>query len=93
MGQPDRLITPHSLFEALGATVQARHSAYRELFRNHLALALIDKIRAPPTSSLRERYRGQTTSEKRGHIPIPLQATAIAVNAQREHGSILELSA
>lgn len=46
LGQPDGSITPHPLFEALGATVRERHAAYRELFRDHLAPTLIDQIRS-----------------------------------------------
>lgn len=36
LGQPDKLVSEHESYRALGASRQARCHAYRELFRHHL---------------------------------------------------------
>jgi putative transposase len=45
LGQPDGLLTPHSLYLALGRTEQQRQDAYRTLFRTHLDTDAISDIR------------------------------------------------
>ena len=40
------LVTPHRLYEALGADPAARQAAYRELFRDNLEPGLVDAIRS-----------------------------------------------
>ena len=45
LGQTDRRITAHPLYESLGLTVKARQAAYRALFRSELDAAAIDDIR------------------------------------------------
>ena len=45
LGQTDSLLTPHSLYLAIGQTDKARQADYRALFRAHLDSAAIDDIR------------------------------------------------
>ena len=45
LGQSNERLTPHPVYHALGATAQARQSAYRALFRASLDQAAIDDIR------------------------------------------------
>ena len=45
LGQADARLTKHSVYEALGTTDSARHSAYRALFRVGLDMAAINDIR------------------------------------------------
>ncbi len=45
LGQTDSLLTPHSLYLAIGQTDKARQANYRALFRAHLDSAAIDDIR------------------------------------------------
>lgn len=44
-GEPDSLLKPHSLYQALGKDAASRAAAYRELFRYELELGLVDEIR------------------------------------------------
>ena len=44
-GEANGLVTPHSLYEALGADHTTRQAAYRELFRGELEPGLVDAIR------------------------------------------------
>lgn len=44
-GEAGDLLTPHPLYEALGARREERQAAYRELFRNELDPGLVDEIR------------------------------------------------
>ncbi len=44
-GDENSLVTQHSLYRRLGRTVDARQSAYRQLFRSQLAKADVDAIR------------------------------------------------
>ncbi len=44
-GNPDVLITPHSLYRSLGRTDDDRQSAYRQLFRAQISRADVDAIR------------------------------------------------
>jgi putative transposase len=44
-GEPDGLVTPHMLFEALGPTAEMQQAAYRELFGCALEPGLVDEIR------------------------------------------------
>lgn len=45
LGQADVMVTPHSLYQALGRTGTERQAAYRALFRAHLDRDAIDDIR------------------------------------------------
>lgn len=45
LGQPSTILTPHSLYLALGKDVAARQMAYRALFRTQLDKAAVDDIR------------------------------------------------
>jgi putative transposase len=44
-GAEDGMITPHPLYEALGADAASRQAAYRALFRFQLDVGLVDEIR------------------------------------------------
>ena len=44
-GEPDALVQPHPLYDALGGDASARQAAYREMFRYELEPGLIDEIR------------------------------------------------
>ncbi len=45
-GEPNILLTPHLLYAQLGADVQERQEAYRELFRYELDPGVVDAIRS-----------------------------------------------
>lgn len=45
-GEAGGLITPHSLYMALGEGAESRQAAYRELFRYELDPGMVDEIRA-----------------------------------------------
>jgi len=45
LGQPAQLWTPHELYTALGRTYDEQAMVYRELFRGHMDMALLTKIR------------------------------------------------
>ena len=45
LGQPQVILTPHPLYDALGATDKRRQAAYRSLFRAQLDQAAIDDLR------------------------------------------------
>lgn len=51
LGRAEALITPHSLYAALGDSDKARQSTYRALFRPHLDQAAIDDIRLAVSQS------------------------------------------
>ena len=44
-GEPDALVTPYSLYDALGPSPQVRRKAYRELFRHVIEPASLESIR------------------------------------------------
>jgi putative transposase len=45
LGQPNAIITPHPLYQALGTTDDQRQNVYRELFRAQLDNEAINDIR------------------------------------------------
>lgn len=45
-GEANELLTPHPLYLSLGHTDDARHTAYRELFRHELDPGMVDRIRS-----------------------------------------------
>jgi putative transposase len=45
-GEADVLLSPHSLYQALGLDAPSRQAAYRELFRYELDPGLVDEIRS-----------------------------------------------
>ncbi|MFC1774458.1 transposase [Pseudomonadota bacterium] len=45
-GHPDRAVTPHNLYQALGNHIQTRQHAYRELFHSTLDQEQVHDIRA-----------------------------------------------
>lgn len=45
LGTTDNLVTPHPLYRALGASAEARHATYRELFSAHLDPDTLKAIR------------------------------------------------
>ena len=45
LGQADALLTPHSLYVALGATAEERQAAYRALFDAHMDAKTLDEVR------------------------------------------------
>jgi putative transposase len=50
-GDPDTLLTSHSLFLAMGSSIEERCKRYRELFRNHLEPGFVDEIRKATNSN------------------------------------------
>lgn len=44
-GKPDKLVTDHALYRALGKTDAERQSAYRGLFKAHLSQGALEEIR------------------------------------------------
>jgi putative transposase len=44
-GEPDALITPHPLYDALGPNSVDRQAAYRALFREHVEPQTLDRLR------------------------------------------------
>jgi putative transposase len=46
MGHASEVLQPHEVYRSLGATLPARHSAYRDLFQQALDQALLNDIRA-----------------------------------------------
>jgi putative transposase len=45
LGQPNSLITPHYLYEALGADAAQRQTAYQALFNAHIDDKALDEVR------------------------------------------------
>lgn len=45
LGKTSALCTPHALYEALGNCKETRQQAYRELFKHHVDIKLIEDIR------------------------------------------------
>ena len=45
-GEANPLLTPHPLYLSLGHSDDARHTAYRELFRHELDPGMVDRIRS-----------------------------------------------
>ena len=45
-GEVSAIVQPHTQYKLLGSTIQARQSAYRELFRYHLNPGIVDEIRS-----------------------------------------------
>jgi putative transposase len=45
-GKEDKLLTPHETYMALGRTLEKRGEAYRELFKAHLDIGMLDAINA-----------------------------------------------
>ena len=46
LGDNDKLLTPHPLFVALGASVDERQAAYRALFETHFDEKTLEEVRA-----------------------------------------------
>jgi hypothetical protein len=76
-GEPSELVSPHALYQALGADGAARRIAYRELARHALAPGLVDAIRLAMNGNyalgntrfgeqLRTRWDAEPNREKRG---------------------------
>jgi len=64
-GEPDALVTPHTLFEALGSNAELRQAAYRELFRYALEPGLVDEIRRATNGNFalgNERFTAEVAS-------------------------------
>lgn len=51
-GEANSLITPHSVYQALGTDETQRQAAYRELFRYQLDQGLVDEIRVSTNGDL-----------------------------------------
>lgn len=92
-GSSDPLVTPHSLYLALGRDAEGRQAAYRELFRHHLETDVLSDIRiavqqSQPVGSTRffdtiERMTGQRREPKsRGHPRRKTSATAEPVSTE-----------
>ncbi len=45
LGEPDKLITPHELYDALGKSSNNRQAAYTDLFKEKIAIETLDEIR------------------------------------------------
>lgn len=45
LGKADKLVTPHALYQRLGATEEERQHAYRELFQYHIDNGTLEDIR------------------------------------------------
>jgi putative transposase len=45
LGRPDPLLTAHAEYRRLGTSAEKRRTAYRQLFRNHIAQKTLDEIR------------------------------------------------
>ena len=45
MGESDRLITPHEMYDALGKSLINRQTAYKGLFKENIAFKMLDEIR------------------------------------------------
>jgi putative transposase len=56
--EDSRLVSPHGVYLALGAHVQARAQAYRELFRHELDPGAVDQIRAATNGNFALGNRG-----------------------------------
>ncbi|MGB7815960.1 MAG: transposase [Methylotenera sp.] len=50
-GEPNVIIKPHLLYNALGLDAEKRQAAYRELFRYELDIGLVDEIRRSTNSN------------------------------------------
>ena len=64
-GEADALVTPHPLYEALGANAAARQAVYRELFRHELEPGLVDEIRRATNGNFAlgdERFAAQVAT-------------------------------
>ena len=46
LGQPDKLVAPHDLYQRLGKTDNQRQKAYRSLFRTRIPNTTLAEIRA-----------------------------------------------
>lgn len=61
-GETDVVLTPHTLYEALGLDAAGRQATYRELFRHELDPGLVDDIRHATNGNFAlgtERFAGQ----------------------------------
>ena len=45
LGESDKLITPHVLYDALGKSLNNRQSAYKDLFKEKISIETLDEIR------------------------------------------------
>lgn len=52
LGQPDKIVTEHDSYHALGVNREARCHAYRALFRHHLNSKKLDAIRVSTNQEL-----------------------------------------
>ena len=72
--EPDPMIEDHALYHALGRTLEARCTAYRELFRAHIDPAQIHAIRTAANVGVplgNERFKDQIETAlqcKVGHL-------------------------
>lgn len=91
MGQPNAIITPHPLYQALGTTADERQNAYRALFRAQLDNEAINDIRlalnqSQPLGNERfyqhiEQMTGQRRESKpRGRPRVAADEENIVVN-------------
>jgi putative transposase len=98
-GSPDRLLTPHALYVALGRDAESREAAYRELFRHHLETGVLNEIRmavhqSQPVGSSRfldtiERMTGQRREPKpRGRPRRKIDVTTVP-DEEGNHLSII----
>lgn len=74
-GEPNRLITDHALYLALGADQEARQAAYRALFETHVSEATLVAIRDATNKGWalgNDRFKGEIASAvSRRVAPLP----------------------
>ena len=84
-GRPDPLLTPHPEYAGLGGSREARQSAYRELFREHIAdedlhaLRAATELNAPIGSerfraAVERRLKTRAGERRRDRAREPLEA-------------------
>jgi len=75
LGVHDKLLTPHSLFLALGETESERQAAYRALFEAHLDEKTLDEVRTALNNAWvlgSEHFKGKIAAQlNRRASPLP----------------------
>jgi REP-associated tyrosine transposase len=62
LGKTSTLYTPHTLYEALGSSTEVRQQAYRDLFKYHVDIKIIEDIRKALNKGLalgNERFKSE----------------------------------
>ena len=65
-GEPDRLVTPHECYQALGRPARIRQAAYRTMFENDLPRETIETLKGCDTARVASGARGVSRPDRGG---------------------------